>query len=226
MYEKIVKELMKLRKESSNVSDRSIKDLAKSLEVTIADDEALKKIDFGAILESIDGNIRHNTKLEVEKINKKEKEKEVLDANKLADNASKQLKDSDKESDVGEIVAAAVQTALAPLTKEISSLKTAKVADTRKEQLTTLLEKTPKYYQEPILASFENMSFDSDAKFDTYLEKVTTGKDSFLQEAKENGLPVSTPADNVEVPEDTGEDATLKDALELVEDSKEKEKKD
>ena len=57
MYEKILQKLKTQRGTTSNVSDRSLEDMAKSYELIIKDDEALNALDFTKIIQSLDGNI-------------------------------------------------------------------------------------------------------------------------------------------------------------------------
>lgn len=226
MYEKILQKLMLQREKNSNVSDRSLQDLARSLATVITTDEQLELADLSTAIKSIDGNINHYTKISLEKIRKEEADakakEDALEAEKATEEARKKA-EAEGRVDITGAVAKAVADAIKPLMGEISSLKTEKSLNERKGNLESILKDAPEYFKNPIINGFNKTSFENDEEFTEYLSEIETSTKGFLQTAQENGLPTHTPAVNTKKPVDTGETAVLSDALKISNEAKSKE---
>lgn len=233
MYEKILQKLSTQRAaikaatgKASNVSDRTLQALAKSLEPVITTDEVLTTFDFTESIKSFDGNIGHVTKSQLQKA----KDDEKAEADRLAaeEQARKDAEAAGKDDkvDIGAQIASALKTALTPLTQEIQGLKSEKVNTSRTEQINAVLKDAPDYYTAPIIQGFDNMNFETDEDFTEYLSGISTAKTTFVQALKEQGLPTNTPNPRTHIPEETGETDELSDARKILADSKEKAKKE
>lgn len=225
MYEKILLKLQEQRRKTSNISERSLESLAKSMETLITTDELLEKFDFTSSLEAIDGNMIKATSDAF----KKQGKSGTDSSQGKPDDQNKTEKPSDK-GDVGKVSdpipdpnMQKLFDAIGTLSSEITSLKQEKVGADRAGVLKKALEKTPEYYQTPILQSFASTQFETDEAFTKYVQAQESSATIFLQKAKENGLNHTTPSKGVVIPEDTGETVELSDALKLVTKEKEKE---
>lgn len=222
MFEKILQKLKTQREKTSNVSDRSLEDLARSLEKIITTDELLEAADLSAAIKSIDGNISHYTKTQLEKIKRDAEEAERLKKEEEAAEAARKKAEAEGKPDIAGEVAKAVAEAMKPLMGEISSLKTEKQTVDRKGKLEEALKGTPDYYKNPIIAGFGKTTFQTEDDFAEYLSEVQTSTSSFIQTAKENGLPTHTPPGQTKKIEDTGETSELAEAAKLAAEAKEK----
>lgn len=100
-------------------------------------------------------------------------------------------------NDISALVAQAVQSAISPLQQELSNLKAGKVANTRKEELSKLLGTAPASFKNPILKSFDKISFASDEEFESYKTETVSDFKAFEQELADKGLKgFITPADS------------------------------
>jgi len=222
MYEKILQKLKIQRGETSNVSDRSLEDLAKSLATIISADEILEKADLSAAIKSIDGNINSYTKKQIELAKKAESEKTA--AEKAAEEKKKAEEDALKaknDKDVPQYIKDMMEQQ--KKTQEmLLALQSEKSANTRKTLLEKTLETTPDFYKKSIVSAFEKTSFENEESFTEFLGTVKSNAEAFTQAAKEHGLPVNIPAGGIPKPEETGETPTLKSAREVLNAEKEK----
>jgi len=206
MYEKILEKLKKQREESSNVTDRSLEDLARSLETVITTDDILTVADLTNAIKSIDGNINHYTATQVKAIETKNQEDAVKKAQeeaakKAEDERLAKLKTDPKNVDIAAIIAESIKSAVEPLTNQISELKGDKIATSRSEKVNKLLKDAPDYYKNQITEGFKNLSFENDDTFNTYLGSTKTNLETFQQKAKEQGLNTAIPNPDVKQPE-------------------------
>jgi len=228
MFVKILQKLKLQRGNPSNVSDRSLDDLARSLETVITTDEILVKADLTKAILSIDGNIRNYSSQQVKKINdvaeaeRLEKERQEALKKKGKEDAKKKTGVQNTNTDPPEWAQSIIEQN-EKLVQQMQALQTDKVTTSRKETLKKALTGLPEYYSNPILASFKETSFDTDEKFADYLQVIDKNKKGFELAAKEQGLNTSTPQVNVKVPEDNGETKELSAARKLVNKQKEKE---
>lgn len=227
MYEKILSKLMAQRAslvattgKTSNVSDRSLQDLAKALSAIITTDDVLTTVDLSAAIASIDGNINHYTKTQLQKMKDEEAQLKADAGNKEAAEIARKKAEAEGKPDIKGEVAAAIQAAMEPLMKEISGLKGAKISGDRSEKLNTILKTAPDAFKAPILASFKRMNFETDEDFSAFTTEITTSRDAFLQSAKELGLPFTIPVPNPKIPVDTGETKELGQARKIANDAK------
>jgi len=211
MYEKILQKLKAQREKTSTVSDRSLEDLAKALVPVITTEEALALIDLAPAIKSIDGNINHYTKTQLEKIKADEKAAQEAEAKKAKEKA-----EGDKTGETTPDLAKLIADALAPLATEIASLKKEKVVGSRLEKLQESLKGLPEFYTKPLMAGFNKVNFESDADFDTYLQEVATQGAAFTQAAKEHGLPTYVPGGDIKRPVENGETESLASAREIL----------
>lgn len=99
--------------------------------------------------------------------------------------------------DISTLVAQAVQSAINPLQQELSSLKAGKVTSSRKEELNKLLGSAPASYKNPILKSFDKISFADDEEFEKFKTEAVSDFKAFEQELADKGLKgFITPADS------------------------------
>lgn len=224
MYEKIVAKLKLQRGTTSNVSDRSLEDLAKSLVAIITDDSILEKADLSAAIASIDGNINHYT---AESMKKASADLEKEKAKKAAGEASKKAAEEASKAKDSDDVPAWAKTIMEQnqkLTEDLNGLKTEKVTTSREDALKKTLQGLPEFYSKPILEAFKNTNFESDDKFNEYLTSTNTNSQAFQQAAKEHGLPTSIPSADVKKPVETGETSELGEARAVLQKQKETQK--
>ena len=79
--------------------------------------------------------------------------------------------------DLQSLITAAVGAAIKPLSDEITLLKGEKTVNTRKQQLTTALEKAPVAFKDRYEKDFERLTFKDDADYTTWLAGVKADAD-------------------------------------------------
>lgn len=236
MYEKILQKLKEQRqkviaaKGSSNVSDRSLEDLARSLEPIISTDEILNVADLSKAIESIDGNINHYTAEQIKAMDKKKQEEE---AKKAAEEAAKKAEQErldklkgagdNKDVDIASIIAESIKSAVEPLTNQISELKGEKIATTRVEKMNEILKDAPEYYKNQIITGFNNMSFKDDDSFNSFLDNTKTNFETFQQQAKEQGLNTSAPKGEVKKEDEAKLNPVFEKAMKAYDEQQKKE---
>jgi hypothetical protein len=82
----------------------------------------------------------------------------------------------------------ALTTNVTALTTELAGIKAGKAAESRLQQLTSKLDKTPEAFKKTILDAFEYMSFKDDEAFNSYLEKVGTQANDAIQDDNNDEL--------------------------------------
>ncbi|MBN8821281.1 MULTISPECIES: hypothetical protein [unclassified Spirosoma] len=84
-------------------------------------------------------------------------------------------------------------TTVQTLAQEVSTLKSGKTADTRKSQLEDALKDSSDAFKKITLKNFDLMNFDTDEKFNAFLESVKEDSADFVQTEANNGLSQSKP---------------------------------
>ncbi len=232
MKEKIMTALKKQRKENSNVSDRSLEDLATSLSTIITTDELLEKADLSASLESLDGNINHvsaeavkadQRRKEQEDARKKEEEKRRKEQEAIQNNQNTKKDGGDVTNQTPEWAKALIEQNKR-MAERMDSMEKTKTQQTRLDKVKKTLSNTPDFFNKPIVTGFNRLSFETEEDFNEYLKEVENSKKTFEKQAKENGLNTTMPGQNVKKPdEDTGETEELHEAMKLAQKAKEKE---
>lgn len=218
MYEKILQKLKTQRPTTSNVSDRSLEDIAKSYESIIKDDEALNPLDFTKIIQSVDGNISKVAADAAKKAKDEANAQKTLDVQTQiqADLDKKRKKpQTDADEKTPEWVSAILESNKSMI-ERLSKLETEKTVTTRRTQLETKLKDLPDYFKKPILQSFQKTNFQDDTEFTTYLSEIETTAGEFTQSLRENGLLKTIPKGDTKQFEDTGETEQLAAARNLV----------
>ena len=154
MFEKILQKLKAQRGETSNVSDRSLEDLARSLEPVITTDEILEKMDLSASIKSLDGNINHYT-AEAVKTAKKKEDEEAAKKKKEEEDRAKQKSQQTNQEDIPDW-AKKLMEQNEQVTNTLASLQTEKATSTRREKLKKSFtdkdgKELPEFYTIPIL---------------------------------------------------------------------------
>lgn len=85
-------------------------------------------------------------------------------------------------------IAAIVQKAIEPFASELNSIKTNKVAETRKQLLTKELEVLDEGFRTPFLNAFDRMNFKDDEDFNTHISNVKTEVAKIQQSLIDKGL--------------------------------------
>jgi hypothetical protein len=234
MYEKILQKLKKQRDElhtqkgtKSNVSDRSLGDLAKSLETVITTDEILEKADFSNSIASIDGNINHYT---AEQVNTAKtdaveayKKAEAERIQKEKDDKAKGNKTDNKDDDEPD-VAKIVQDAIKPLVEKINSFENKEMTQTRSQILEEKLKDTPTIFRNATLSGFNRMNFKDDEEFNTYISEIEESAKAAIQEGAEKGLNTATPSSDIKPPDPEEVSPEMKKAIETITEVKEDDK--
>lgn len=218
MYEKILQKLKTQRGTTSNVSDRTLEDLAKSLESIISTDELLEKAELTKAIESVDGNINHYTAKQVEEAKSKaikdleeQKKKEQEDVvKKAADEKAK------KELDNMPEWAKALIEQNKAIADQMNGIKKEKVTQSRGEILTKKLEGTPDIFKNATLKSFNRMKFENDEDFNEYVTEIETSSKEAIQIARESGLNITAPKGQVKKPDPEEVTPEMQKAIEKV----------
>ena len=231
MFEKILQKLKQQRGQTSNVSDRSLEDLAESLALVITTDEVLEKADFTDAITSLDGNINHYTADAVKKAQQSAQEAAEKKKKEDEDAAKKKKTETEQTSDEMPAWAKTLMEQNEKLTNNFETLRTEKATSTRRDQLKkSFVDKDgnelPEFYTKPILEAFDNTKFEDDTAFDNYLNSIKTNNESFTQHVAENGIKFGVPKKDAETPEDTGETEVLGDARKMINKQKEESKKE
>ena len=235
MYEKILQKLKKQRDElnaqkgtKSNVSDRSLGDLAKSLETIISTDEILEKADFTNSIASIDGNINHYTAEQVKSAETKAvedfKKSEAERIKKEEDEKAKGGQAGGQENEQPDI-AKLIQDAIKPVVDELNGLKNKEMTKTRSQILEEKLKETPVIFRNATLSGFNRMTFKDDEEFNSYIAEVEISAATAIQEGKEKGLNTQTPNTNVKPKDPYEVTPEMQKAIEEITKVEEKEKK-
>ena len=216
MFEKILQALKEKRGTTSNVSDRTLEDLAHSYESVITTDEILATVDFTKAIATIDGNINKYTADAVQKIKDEEAAKKAAEeADKKKDT---QQHDSTKIEDER---IKALEAQNAKLIEQFSSIEADKLREKRTDRISAILKSTPDFYKKDKLASFQRANFKDEADFEAYATEVEDSRKAFEQSAKEQGLNNFVPG-GANIPRTDGQTPTLASAREILNASKTK----
>ena len=209
MYEKILQKLKEQRGETSNLSDRSLEDMAKFQSKFITEDSQLEDIDFSDVIESLDGNINHYTasavKTAVSKVQKKDEPKPPSPGKGKEQEENEQPEWVKKLMEQNESLA-----------EKIARIENDKTVSQRKERLQKELKDVPSYFSKPYINQVEKLSFGDDDEFDTYVNEIKSLGKEFVQSAKEQGLNLSAPTGKAEPPKDDGQTPELRKAREII----------
>lgn len=208
MYEKILQKLKEQRGETSNLSDRSLEDMAKFQSKFITEDSQLEDIDFSEVIESLDGNINHYTasavKSAVSKVQKKDEPKPLSPA------------EGKKEGNEAPEWAKKLMEQNESLAEKIARIENDKTVSQRKERLQKELKDVPSYFAKPYINQVDKLSFGDDDEFDSYVNEIKSLGKEFVQSAKEQGLNLSAPTGKAEPPKDDGQTPELRKAREII----------
>lgn len=212
MLEKILQKLKEQRPQQSNVSDRSLADLAATYVPLITTDEQLDAADFSAAIVSIDGNINNYTAAAVKAAAEKKKE------NPSQQQTPPTTEPPKKEDDMPEWAKALMEQNKA-LSEGLTKLQTEKVTTGRASQLEGILKDAPEFFKKPILSTFSKTAFETEEEFTAYLEEVKAVRTDFEQKAAEQGMNVAVPS-KANQPKNDGGTPELSEALAVLEKSK------
>ena len=219
MFEKILQALKEKRGTTSNVSDRTLEDLAHSYESVITTDEILATVDFTKAIATIDGNINKYTADAVQKVKDEEAVK------KAAEEAGKKKGTQQPGPPIYEKVEderiKALEAQNAKLIEQFSSIEADKLREKRTDRISAILKSTPDFYKKDKLASFQRTSFKDEDDFETYATEVEDSRKAFEQSAKEQGLNNFVPG-GANIPRTDGQTPTLASAREILNASKTK----
>lgn len=190
MYEKILQKLKLQRGTTSNVSDRTLEDLAKSLVAIISTDEILAVADFTASIASLDGNINNYTAEQIKKIDSTKQTEEAKKAKEEADRLA--AEEAAKKAGISPEIAALIEQ-IKQIMATLSGLQTEKAVSTRKQMLEEKLKATPDLFKATVLKSFERTTFKDDDDFNSYLTEMEVEGKKAIQEGQEKGLNFSSP---------------------------------
>ena len=87
-----------------------------------------------------------------------------------------------------DVLAKALEKALAPLHERLASIEKGKTETTRLAALTEALKEANPVFKAQVLKSFEKMSFGSEDDFNNYVKEIKTDSDTFSQELHNQGL--------------------------------------
>lgn len=230
MLEKILTKLKAQRdaldaknKTKSNVSDRSLGDLAKSLVSVITTDDILKVADLTDAIASIDGNINHYTATAVEAAKKKQIEDDKKTAEDLVKKAAEKKAAEEKAAEDKKNGITPPDPVIAELLEQnkrileqLQGIKTEGVTQTRSDLLAAELKETPVIFRDATLKGFDRMAFKDDAEFDTYIIEIKESAAAAIQVGKESNLNVHTPTVVVKKPDADGVSPEMAEAIKTV----------
>lgn len=208
MLEKILQKMKEQRPKTSNVSDRSLQDLASTYAAVVTTDEQLEVIDFLPAITSIDGNINYYTAEAVKKVKPQTK----------PTNGNPPTTEPPQETPGGEeppAWAKALMEQNKALTESVQRLNNEKIAKGRQSQLEEVLKDTPVFFQKPIVSAFQKAQFSNDEEFSTYIEEVKAIRTDFETQAAENGMNIAVPG-KASQPKQDGMTPILSEARELI----------
>ena len=212
MLEKILQKMKEQRPKTSNVSDRSLQDLASTYVAVVTTDEQLEALDFLPAITSIDGNINHYTAEAVKKVKPQTK----------PNNGNPPTTETSQETPADEeppAWAKALMEQNKALTESVQRLNNEKIAKGRQSQLEEVLKGTPVFFQKPIVAAFQKAQFSDDEEFSTYIEEVKAIRTDFETQAAENGMNIAVPG-KASQPKQDGMTPILSEAREVLKNQK------
>ena len=213
MLEKILQKMKEQRPKTSNVSDRSLQDLASTYVAVVTTDEQLEALDFLPAITSIDGNINNYTAEAVKKVKPQTK----------PTNGNPPTTETPQETPGGEeppAWAKALMEQNKALTESVQRLNNEKITIDRQSQLEEVLKDTPVFFQKPILSAFQKAQFSDDEEFSTYIEEVKAIRTDFETQAAENGMNIAVPG-KASQPKQDGMTPILSEAREVLNKQKE-----
>jgi hypothetical protein len=209
MLEKILQKMKEQRPKTSNVSDRSLQDLAATYVAVVTTDEQLEALDFLPAITSIDGNINNYTAEAVKKVKKPQTK---------PTNGTPPTTETSQETPADEeppAWAKALMEQNKALTESVQRLNNEKIAKGRQSQLEEVLKGTPVFFQKPIVSAFQKAQFSDDEEFSTYIEEVKAIRTDFETQAAENGMNIAVPG-KASQPKQDGMTPILSEAREVL----------
>jgi len=214
MLEKILQKMKEQRPKTSNVSDRSLQDLASTYVAVVTTDEQLEALDFLPAIKSIDGNINNYTAEAVKKV--KQPQTKPNNGNPPTTETSQETP-GDEEPPAW---AKALMEQNKALTESVQRLNDEKITKGRQSQLEEVLKDTPVFFQKPIVSAFQKAQFSDDEEFSAYIEEVKAIRTDFETQAAENGMNIAVPG-KASQPKQDGMTPILSEARELINKQKE-----
>lgn len=104
-----------------------------------------------------------------------------------------ETKTEQSADDLESRISAAVAAALKPVTDELNDLKGEKIANTRKQQLTAILEKAPTHFRERYEKDFTRLTFKDDADYAGWLADVKADADKQAEDDAAKGAVFGRP---------------------------------
>ena len=207
----------------SNLSERSLRDLAEDLVSVITTDEILEKADFTRSIKSWDGNLNHNTASAVEadrklQLEESKKTAEELLKKETAKKAAELKAEEDKKNGkpVTDPVIAQFLEQNKLIMEQLQGIKTEGVTQTRSELLATELKETPVIFRDATLKGFDRMTFKTDDEFAVYLGEIKESSAAAIQVGKENNLNTHTPSADITQPDPEGVSPEMAKAIEDI----------
>ena len=230
MHEKIVAKLKTQRGTTSNVSDRTMEDMAKAFELVINTDEVLATFDFSSAIKSMDGNISNYTAEQVKLMNSKTEAERVATEKAEAEKAEAEKAEAERIKGGGVEVPEWAKAMKAQsdilmeqnktLAEKLGTFEQNKTHESRRDILKKKLTGLPDYFVKPIQENFKNAQFSDEDAFTGYIGVIEQSAADFKQKAAEGGLNIDAPSPNVKKPENNGQTEALADAFATLEKSK------
>jgi len=183
MLEKILQKMKEQRPKTSNVSDRSLQDLASTYVAVVTTDEQLEALDFLPAIKSIDGNINNYTAEAVKKVKATSNKAKQWQPPPTTETSQETPGDEEPPA-WAESINGAKQGSYRKCT-ETQTMRKLQKEDSHNWK--RLLKDTPVFFQKPIVSAFQKAQFSDDEEFSAYIEEVKAIRTDFETQAAENG---------------------------------------
>lgn len=184
LKEKIIASL-KQRYANVGLSDKTIETIAEMLGSTVADEAQIETAVAG--VENIVKAFQSESDSRVTSAVAKAKAEKTTTTEPKKPAEQKQ-ETTTPQADDASALSKAINEALAPLLKEVQSLKSEKLIDTRKAQLEAKTKEMPESYRNTILKNFGRMNFETDEAFAEYLAETETDFKAFEADLTKQGV--------------------------------------
>lgn len=173
------------------VSEAVLSKIADGLTGTVLKDEdvspAVEKVTFQVVLDTCVADEKQTAVAEYEgkhglKDGKKIEATQIVEPAKV-----------EPAGDLASQITAAVAAAVKPLQDKITSMESGKTTDTRKQQLTTALEKAPAHFKERYEKDFDRLTFKDDADFANWAAGVKADADKQAEDDATKGAVFGRP---------------------------------
>lgn len=222
MKEKILEKLKKQRGQNSQITDKSLEDLTSTLSIYITTDDLLENADFSETINSLQSNINHVVAESVKKVQAKQKEDPEKQKKEKPLGTSATEKPDDIPTWVNDLVEKVTN-----LSAQVNTLSSEKLNASRLDRFSKKLTGFPKYQTNLMTQAFNNMKFENDEDFETYLTSLDANLKDVKQAMEENGVVFNTPSTtDVSVPEnDLGTTPEIKGAFDILDKAAQKNQK-